>query len=415
MINVCLLLHHHYSSDPRARRYADALIAAGVHVDVVSLREPDHVLARYARVDRLRFYTIPMDHGSDNRGHYLLEYMVALILFTARLLVLYVKHRYKIIQVHNIPDFLIFAALIPRLCGAKIMLDIRDPMPEFYLSKRAEQLPNSMPMRLLRAQEKLSAALAHAVITANASFKANLVGRGIPASKITVVNNAPDPTLFDRARYQIQPPSDDRPFTLIYPGTIAKRYGLDVAIRALPDLMREIPRLRLLIIGHMSQDARDLAELARQLGVLEYVQFEPSIPIDDLPQRLLQADIGIYTALPDPHMSIATPTKVIEYAAMGLPIVASRLDVLENLFDDTSILVFEPGRADQFARCVLDLYDNPALRAELVRRASRICSERYRWNDERRAYYAVINQLLAPMSGHPAIGQKDDGSMTEMT
>jgi glycosyltransferase involved in cell wall biosynthesis len=92
-------------------------------------------------------------------------------------------------------------------------------------------------------------------------------------------------------------------------------------------------------------------------------------------------------------MQIATPSKVLEYAAMGLPIVASRLKVLEDLFGDAAILFFEPGNAQEFAACILDLYQNPARRADLARQARRVVSDAHAWPQERRKYFALLGKL----------------------
>ncbi|MDQ4076989.1 MAG: glycosyltransferase family 4 protein [Chloroflexota bacterium] len=376
------------------RRYVDALVGAGARVDVLCLRERVSVEPR----DGVRIFTIPLGYDRRSEGRFLLEYGVALLLFTVRLLALYVKNRYHLIQVHNIPDFLVFTALIPRMFGSKLILDNRDPMPEFYRSKFAGCRENGMIIRLIEAQEKLSAMLVDAVITANTAFKDNLVNRGTPAEKIVVINNLPDPEVFDRERYSRAKRDPARPFTLIYPGTIAPRYGLEVAIRALPTLRVTIPNIRLIIIGAQTEHASELARLAEQLDVSSLVQLKDAVPLDDVPRHLAAADVGIYPALPDPHMSIATPTKVLEYVAMGLPVVASRLRVLEALFDKESVLFFEPGDVEGFARGVLELAHNPARRHELMGQADRAFVRRHRWHDERCLYLDVLNTLLPPDS-----------------
>ena len=91
------------------------------------------------------------------------------------------------------------------------------------------------------------------IVTANSHFKANLVIRGIPVDKITVVNNIPNSDVFNRSAYQEERSAIRKQFTLIFPGTIAPRYGLDVPIRALQQLATKIPEIRLLIIGPHSR------------------------------------------------------------------------------------------------------------------------------------------------------------------
>jgi glycosyltransferase involved in cell wall biosynthesis len=410
MIKVCMIVHHYYFRDARVRHYAEALADAGVQVDVLCLRHQNQ--SPTERRDGVRVVTIPLGRGYRGHGSYLLEYGVAFILFAAQLLALYIKHRYQVIHVHNMPDFLVFTAFIPRIFGARLILDIHDPMPEFYMSKFQCQM-NSAMVRLMRVQEKLSTMFVHTIITANSNFKDNLVKRGIPADKITVVNNIPDPRVFNRDGHERERHSKGDRFTLIYPGTIAPRYGLEVAIRALPLLITRIPQIRLLIIGAQVKHTHELATLAEQLGVSSFVEFKPLVPIDEIPRYIIQADVGIYPAFPDFHMDIATPWKVLEYAVMGIPIIASKLKVLEDLFADAAVMFFEPGNVDQFACCVLELFESPARRDELVRNADSIFVRIHSWNSERRMYFDLLNRLLTSREGTGILDEKNESSISE--
>jgi glycosyltransferase involved in cell wall biosynthesis len=390
MKKICMVVYHYYYRDSRLRRYAEGLAGAGVPVDVLCLREQGQPPA--GQIDHLRLYTVPAIRSSGGVGRFALAYALALITFSVWLLALHVRRRYQVIHVHNMPDSLVLCALLPRLLGAKVILDIHDPMPEFYASK-FQARPDGKAVRLLRLHERLSAALAHAVITANPNFRDNLAQRGIPAEKITVINNLPDPAIFARSQAPTRS-ADRRAFTLIYPGTIAPRYGLEVAIQALSLLTEQAPGIRLILLGSAQPAYRQaLAELAERLGAAAQVEFRPPVPVDQVPAHLAQADVGIYPALPDPHMQIATPSKVLEYAALGLPIVASRLKVLEDLFGDAAILFCEPGNAQEFAACILELYQNPARGEELARQARWVVSDAHAWPQEQRKYFALLGKL----------------------
>ena len=119
------------------------------------------------------------------------------------------------------------------------------------------------------------------------------------------------------------------------------------------------------------------------------------------------ADIGIYTGLSDPHMDIAMPGKVLEYAFMGIPIIASRLKILENMFTDSDLMFFEPGSVEQFAGCVLELHDNPAHRDDLVRNMDDNFVSAHSWGYERRVYFDLLNRLLSPRDRVFAIDERD--------
>lgn len=393
-MHVCMVLHQYYYRDSRVRRYAEALVRRGVDVDVLCLDDPDHPMD--GPLNGVRVITIPLSRGYRSLGNYLVEYSQAVVLFGLKLLGLHRQNRYDIIHVHNMPDFIVFTTILPRLSGARVILDIHDPMPEFYMSKY-QKPPESGVARLMRLQEKVSSWFADAIITANPNFRESLAERGIPWEKITVVNNVADPQIFDRERVAaegaVAGSRRNGHFRLLYPGTIAARYALDTPIRALPRLIPEIPGIQVRIVGTHTDYADELAALAAELGVEDHVEILPTIPVDRVPVEMAQADVGIYPALPDAHMSIATPSKVLEYALMGLPIVASRLPVLETFFDDASIAFYPPGDVDAFAERVLRLYRDPAAAQALVANADRIFVERRSWADEERAYLSVLRRL----------------------
>ena len=121
----------------------------------------------------------------------LLEYLGFFVLAAWRLLTLHLRRRYGVVQVHNLPDFLVFVALIPKLMGARVILDIHDLMPEFFASKTESDMQSSL-VRLLILQEQLSCRFAHQVITVTSEWRETLIRRGVPAVKVAVVMNVAD-------------------------------------------------------------------------------------------------------------------------------------------------------------------------------------------------------------------------------
>lgn len=390
--SVCMIVNQVYYTDTRVISYAHALANTGVQVDIIGTSgtsTPPH-----QEKSQINIYSIPVKRIYQNKFSYILKTGLSLLLFTVYLSFLYLKKRYKVIHVHNMPDFLILTALIPRIFGAKLILDIHDPMPEFYMSK-FKKSKNNLIVNILYWQEKLSSKLAHTIITANPTFKKLLINRGFPHEKITVVNNIPNPKLFIRPKKQKGREKNNHEFVLIYPGTIAPRYGLDIPIRALPQLVKSIPNIQFKIIGKKNKYSDQLIVLANQLGVSSYTQILPHVPAEQIPSQLETADLGVYTARPDPHMSIAVPGKVLEFVAMGLPIVASRLKVLEEQLDKSSILFFEPGSITQFTDCVLMLHQDPSLKKQLVQRADKLFYNKHSWKNELNKYMQLIRKLTA--------------------
>lgn len=391
MIKICMVVHKNYYQDPRVRRYVESLITTDARVDVICLTENDYPAVEPQ--ERVRVYSIPVHRANRNHTSLILEYIYACALFFIELSVLHIKNHYQVIHVHNMPDFLIFSALLPKMMGAQLILDVHDPMPEVFISKYGEHSSKLM-LSIVSFQEKISCLFANAVITVNIKCKSNLIKRGVPAEKITLVHNYPDPAIFNRNAYLNIRPHRKNNFILIYPGTLAQRYGLDTAIRALPELQSRIPEIVLIIMGPNNEYGDELQRLADQLGVSPYVQFKPAVPHEQIPYHLVTADIGIYPALKDVHMNVATPTKVLEFAAMGIPIISSRLSMVEEMFGNSAVMFFEPGNVNQFAQCVIKLYENPDLCEELVKNMDQIFVKKHSWQSEFQDYLHILDQLL---------------------
>ena len=103
--------------------------------------------------------------------------------------------RYDLVYVHNMPDILVMSGLVPKLFGAKMILDQHDPMPElmttiFGLDKE------SSSVRFIRSMEKWSIARTNLVVTVNLACRRIFSSRSCKAEKIIVVMNAPDSKIF---------------------------------------------------------------------------------------------------------------------------------------------------------------------------------------------------------------------------
>lgn len=371
--------------------YANVLAHAGAEVDVIASKYSDR--NDPGQHPNIKVYPTPIARNYRDGLGYMSNYITSTIFLVFYTILMYFKRRYQVIHVNNMPDTLILAAVIPKILGARVILDIHDPMPNVFMSKYGME-SDHIVVRFFKMQEKVSASLADEVITANPMFKDLLSQRGVPAEKILVINNIPNPKLFKHHKTKDETrPSSDK-FTLIFPGTIAPRYCLDIAIKALPKLIKTIPNLQLKIIGKHSQHAEELAALGAELKVTKYINFVPFMPTDQIPVEVAKADVGIYTALPDPHMSIAMPGKVLEFATIGIPVVASRVPILEAFFNDEAILFFTPGNIDEFCNHILKLYQSPSLRQKLVENANKMFTYKYSWKNEFDQYIALTQKLV---------------------
>lgn len=390
-LKVCMVVHQDYFTDARVRRYVESLAVDGARVDVICVPAEDSVNKPAGK--NITIINIPLGRKTQSRFGYMGEYLLAFFFYFMKLSWLHLKNRYDVIHVHNMPDFLVFAALIPKIMGTPILLDVHDIMPEFYVSK-FDQGKDSLIVRILAFQEKISTSFASRVITVCQGAANLLQKRGLKPEKITLIYNTPGTTIFDRSKYREIQSAPREYFTLIFPGTHAPRYGLDIPIRALPALIPQIANIRLQIVGSQVEYTRELAALAREIGVAEFVEFIPTVPLDEIPTLLTKANVGIYPAIKEPYMDIAVPEKVFEYALMGLPIIATRLQITEELFSNKAVLFFESGQVNQFAECVLSLHRNPRLGDLMAAQAEREYMQRFSWENGKKEYYNLLHNLI---------------------
>ena len=308
----CMIVHASYQlGETRVEREAQALIRAGYDVDVICLWFMDEQLAEV--VDKVNVYRMPVKRDKKREGlAKLLEYLSFFVLAFFKVALLYRQKRYGSVQVHNLPDFLIFSALIPKLFGSRLILDLHDLMPEFYASSSNRSL-DSFPTRLVRWQEAISCWFADHVITVSESWRETLIQRGVPAAKISVVMNVADDQIFSaQARNGQKGRHENGGFRLIYHGTFAYRYGIDLAIRAVRLLKDEIPGIHLTLHGD-GEFRLALQELVKELGLERQVQFSTLfIPTTELPKLLLEADVGVIPYRRNIFTDGILPTKLME-------------------------------------------------------------------------------------------------------
>jgi glycosyltransferase involved in cell wall biosynthesis len=303
------------------------------------------------------------------------------------------KQKYDVIHVHNMPDFLVFAALIPKLMGAKVILEIQDVSPELLAAKAGTRLRKFI-LPLAKWQEHISARFAHHVITVGWPFERLLLKRGIPAAKITNILNSADPRLFPVERsteISMEAPSAENPLILMYHGTLAKRNGLDTAIQALAQARQVTPYLRLDIKGR-GEAIPSLKLLARELGISEHVIFSDPCPSEELVDFVLHGDIGIIPYRSDGFMDLVLPTKAYEFALMRRPMIASETPAIRSMFRPESLILCEPGNADSFAEAIIDLYQHPEKRLQMVNEAAKDYTP-YRWEVMAERYQRLLLTL----------------------
>ena len=242
---VCMIAYTNYAFDARVRREAETLASKGF--EVLCLTTANGAERATFRLDgvTVRELGVPKYRGKSTLA-YMASYLRFLIASSAVCMRLLAKGELDIVHVHNLPDFLVLAGLLPRLAGSRVVLDIHDSVPETFATKFSGA---SFFRKALCLEERLSALVAHKVICVNHPQRDTLVARGIPSSKTFISMNVPDPRIFARSAFDRLPAGTCEQFNLVYHGTMAERLGVDLVIRAVALLRERLPDLRLHLWG----------------------------------------------------------------------------------------------------------------------------------------------------------------------
>ena len=385
----CMVVHAYYPlGETRVERQALALVDNGIDVDIICLKsknDPSESVVGGANVIRL-----PVNRHKDSGAIVqIIEYLSFFILAFIRLSSLYFQRRYNIIQVHNLPDFLVFVGIIPKLFGAKIILDLHDLMPEFYAERFSKSI-RSVPVRLIILQERLSCHFADHIITVTEFWRQSLIERGQPSEKITVVMNVADSRFFNRD-ISTSKSSTDR-FRLIYHGIMGKRHGLDLVLEAIKSISKTIPNLSFILHGS-GEYRKTLEKMVLEMDLKEIVRFSfKFMPTDELAIWISEADLGIVPYRDDIFTGGILPTKLMEYAALGIPAIASCTETISSYFDDSMVEFFTPGDVNDLASKIEKLYKDRERLSDLARNITKF-NEQYNWPSQSTFYLQLIYHL----------------------
>jgi glycosyltransferase involved in cell wall biosynthesis len=388
LVKVCMIAYTLYPGDPRVRREAEALAGRGDEVHVICLRErnvPRTEVLQGVHVRRL----LPGKYRGGRSAIYLTSYLLFLLLAAVRVTLLHLTHRYRVIQVHTMPDFLVFACLLPRVLGARIVLDVHDLVPELYMTKFGASA-GSMPIRALRATERLSVGFAHRAIAVSESHLDALVRHGNRRDKFIVLLNTPDPRYFRYRGFGVRK-DFGREFRLVYHGSVERRYGLDTALRAVALLEKDIPGIRMCVIGDGTDTPR-LLRLAEDLGIAERVAFEETLPFDVLVPRLVHMDVGVIPLVVDGFTRFTIPTKMLEYAVLGIPTLITGIEAVKVYFTSGMARYFRSSDAGDLAFHLKDLYGDPGEMKSIAENA-RAFSVRFGWEEQKKEYFRLLDGI----------------------
>ncbi len=375
-----------YEVDNRVRRYAEALARRGDEVNAIVLGKEGQV--KEETLNGVRVYRIQTRVRDERRP---ITYLTKILMFFCRSLWFLAKQqmkaRYDVIHVHSVPDFEVFATIIPWLMGARVILDIHDIVPEFYASKFNVN-ERSVVFRILLLVERLSCAYASHVIISNHLWHKKLTKRSVRMEKCTPIINYPDPEIFSPKSL----PNGRKEFVMCYPGTLNWHQGVDLAVEAMALLREKAPNLRLLIIGD-GPDREKLRTMIEQEHLDDRVALVGMVPMERVAETMTSVDLGIVPKRKNSFGNEAFSTKIMEFMAMGVPVLASNTRIDQWYFNEGQVQFFESEDVVDLAAKVMDLMSSSDDRDALRLRGMRFI-EQNNWGLKKYEYFELVDRLF---------------------
>ncbi|HOJ07520.1 MAG: glycosyltransferase family 4 protein [Ignavibacteriota bacterium] len=385
---ILMVVYSYFPQDVRPRREAEALINAGYEVDMICLKLPDQ--NKFEETCGVNTYRVNLSKSRSSRRKYIFLYASFFIRSFFLLNRLFIKNRYAVIHVHNMPDFLVFLSMIPKIFGAKVILDLHDPTPEMLMTKFAEERDSRLT-KILKWQEKVSIRFAHKIITTNKSFLDKFISRGCPSDKINIVMNSPQGSIFNN-RSNSKEKSDKNKYVVMYHGIIIKRYGFEELLNAVNLLKDKIPGLELRIYG-TGEDMSLFLELVQKLNLEKIVKYFGQVPIEKIVEIIPECNVGIIPNRLTPFTKINLPTRIFEYLHLNRPVVVPRTQGIKDYFDESSIFYFNAGDAENLANVIFDVYSNPTKTLDVVNKGNQIY-QNYSWELQSKNLIKIYDELL---------------------
>lgn len=338
--------------DTRVWKEALSLRESGYGVTVLCPKDKKHTKG-YEQLSGVHIYRHPMTPEGNGALGYVFEFACALFWEMLYTWWIYFRRGFHVIQGCNPPDDIFLVALPFKLFGVKYIFDHHDANPELYLSKYGRK---DLLYRVLVRLERLTFRFSDVVMATNQSYKSIAISRGGRDSRdVFVVRNGPDLESF-----KLVPPRPElkhgKPFLIAYVGTISTQEGLDILIDVAANIRRRRSDVHFTCVG----GGPGLPSLRRMLADKELedmFNFTGRVPDGELLDVLSTSDVCVNPDRPCEMNDISTMIKIMEYMALGKPIV--QFDLKEGRFSagEASLYAGKENAVEEFAQKIIWLLD----------------------------------------------------------
>ncbi|WP_337866679.1 glycosyltransferase [Ignavibacterium sp.] len=386
MKKVLFVRNAFYPDDPRLKKQVLALLEGGYFVDILCLRYKGQKF--YEHKGNLKVFRLPLTRKRSGLKRYFFEYSISFLVFFFIVTLLYPLKRYKYIVVHTLPDFLSFTGLIPKLFGAKIITDFHEPTPELIITKFNFSESNFL-VKAAVFFEQMVIAFSTLNITVTNALRNRYIERGANPDKLIVISNAVDTSAIKELGDKMTIEKNQY-FRLITHGSIEKRYGHEIVIRAIQILKEKVPNLRYTITGFGTYE-KELKRIVDELELNEFVKFKGYLDFNTLVKTLKESDIGIIPMYRTPYSELIDTNKMYEYFELGIPVALPKLKPLTSSFTDDEVIFFEPGNVESFAEEISKVLND----STKLKRLSETAKKKYegiKWEREKLKFVEIFKR-----------------------
>ncbi len=395
--------------DPRVLKESQSLYANGCDVTVLCPRSKGWFQG-YQVVDGIRVYRHPTSREGHGPLGYLWEYGCSLFWEFLYTWWIYLRHGFEVIQSCNPPDNVFFIALPFKLLGVRYIFDHHDASPELYSAKGGE---NGTVRKLLFWLEKMTYRFSDAVMVTNESYRDLATGRGrVALSDVFVVRNGPDPDTFKA----VEPNPDvkrGKRYLIGYVGCMNVQDGLDILVEVAHYIKNQQRRdIGFVCVGG-GPELSALRQMVKKRHLEDMVTFTGRIPDKDLLEILSTADVCVNPDRPCKMNDISTMIKIMEYMALGKPIV--QFDSKEGRFSagEASLYADRIDQVPDFANKILWLLEHPDERKKMGEYGRMRVERELRWEMSVRNMLSAYDRVFSKRAPTANAGVVETGGQCD--
>jgi glycosyltransferase involved in cell wall biosynthesis len=378
--------------DRRVWQEATTLRESGFGVTVICPKKKMYVKS-YEQLEGVEIYRYPMLYDADRASiGFFLEFAFCWLATFWLAVKVYIRQPFHVIQACNPPDTYFALALLFRPLGVKFVFDHHDLCPEMYVAKGKPS--RGVLYRGLLLLERLTLRSADAVIAVNQShYNVALRRGGVDPGKIRIVRSGPRGSWSEIKAFRPEL-KQGRKFLVVFLGEMGSQDGVDLLLRSIRHYADQFPRDVLFTLIGGGPEQHRMEELARELGLEEWVEFTGRVAQDHiLWQYLSTADLCIAPEPLTEYGDLSTANKIIEYMAFGKPIVAFDLTEHRRSAADAAFYV-EPNDHVNLSAATRELLINEELRMKMGERARQRFRNELSWERSANELLAMYSRLL---------------------